>query len=192
MRAPARQQVRRGLAVRPLGRFVRALLLLAAMPIFGVATAGEPEGAGARAGSAEWQRYRDAVDRAYSRWAENNTEEADRLLDECPEGLRGWEWRYVKRLCHLDLLTYRGHGRAVTSVAFSPDGKFVVSGAGGGFTSPKILQTTYGGLGEVAVWDAATGKEVFSHREIAGGVQSVAFSRDGKRVATGTTGGERL
>ena len=34
---------------------------------------------------------------------------AERLLDGCPEDLRGWEWNYVKRQAHLDRFTYRGH-----------------------------------------------------------------------------------
>jgi hypothetical protein len=48
---------------------------------------------------------------------------ADRLLDECPAELRGWEWNYLRRLWHADLVTLRGHAAAVRAVAFDADGR---------------------------------------------------------------------
>jgi len=119
------------------------------------------------------------VNRAHGEWESNNVAEAERLLDECPTALRSWEWHYVKRLCHVGLLTYSRHaGLGVWGVAFSPDGKLVASGVGGGwYTKP--------GRGELAVWEAATGREVFVQRGLTGGVQCVAFSPDGKLVAAG-------
>src|SRR5262249_4970362 len=92
-----------------------------------------------RARSLEWQLYVSRINRAHGEWSANNVAEAEQLLDACPEALRGWEWHYVKRLCHLDLLSYRGHTRAVTDVAFSPDGTRVVSGAGGGWVSTQAV-----------------------------------------------------
>ena len=44
--------------------------------------------------------------------------------------LRGFEWYYLQRLCHLDLRTLRGHAEPVHAVAFSPDGRLVASGGG--------------------------------------------------------------
>ena len=41
--------------------------------------------------------------------------------------LRNFEWFYLDRLCHSDLLTLKGHSDGVTSVAFSPDGKRLAS-----------------------------------------------------------------
>src|SRR5206468_11810833 len=119
-----------------------------------------------KARALEWQLYVSRVNRAHGEWSANNVAEAEQLLDACPEALRGWEWHYVKRLCHLDLLTYRGHTGAVTGVAFSPDGTRVVSGAGGGWVSTTGIESEPSSrfaVGELSVWDADTGREVFAH-----------------------------
>jgi hypothetical protein len=47
--------------------------------------------------------------------------------------LRGFEWHYLDRLCHRDLLlTIKGHTRGVVSIDFCLDGKRLVTSAGGG------------------------------------------------------------
>ena len=38
-------------------------------------------------------------------WSANNIDRVERLLEDCPPRLRGWEWRYLKRQCHHDLLS---------------------------------------------------------------------------------------
>jgi serine/threonine protein kinase len=47
------------------------------------------------------------------------------------EDLRGFEWYYLWRLCHSDLVTLKGHTGTVRSVAFSPDGRRIASGGWG-------------------------------------------------------------
>jgi WD40 repeat protein len=69
-------------------------------------------------------------------------------------------------------LVVQGHTSWVYSVAFSPDGKRIVSGSGDN---------------TVRVWDAETGEAV--HTPLQGhtrGVSSVAFSPDGKRIVSGS------
>jgi len=65
------------------------------------------------------------------------------------------------------------HDGPVYAVAFSPDGKFVVSGS---------YDNT------ARVWDVATGKEVsrMTHKYV---VNTVAFSQDGKYVISGSQDG---
>jgi eukaryotic-like serine/threonine-protein kinase len=87
--------------------------------------------------------------------------------------LRGFEWYYLQRLCHLDLRTLRGQGEPVHSVAFSPDGRLVAAG-GGDFAKP----------GMITIWDAATGRVARSWAGHAERINSVAFSPDGKRLAS--------
>ena len=64
--------------------------------------------------------------------------------------------------------TLRGHKQDVRALAFSPDGKRVVTG---------------GDDGLVKIWDAADGRELLSFRG-RGGISGIAFSPDGRRVAT--------
>src|SRR5262249_43888524 len=85
--------------------------------------------AGEKARALERQLYIHRVSLA-QREALTEVARAEQLLDECPTALRGWEWDYVKRLCHLERRTFRGHTRSVNTVAFSPDGRWVISVAG--------------------------------------------------------------
>ncbi len=87
--------------------------------------------------------------------------------------LRGFEWYYLQRLCHLDLRTLSRSSEPVHSVAFSPDGRRVASG-GGNFSTP----------GMIVIWDAATGAALRSWAGHAECVHSVAFSQDGKYLAS--------
>jgi WD40 repeat protein len=65
-------------------------------------------------------------------------------------------------------------------VAFSPDGKLLAAAVGNyGLATP----------GEVRVWDAATGQQIYNFRGHSGCVWSVTFSRDGKRLASASGSG---
>jgi WD40 repeat protein len=70
--------------------------------------------------------------------------------------------------------TFEGHILAVTSVAFSPDGKHLASGSGDG---------------TIKLWDVATRQEVRTLKGHTRGVTSVAFSPDGKLLASGSWDG---
>jgi hypothetical protein len=64
---------------------------------------------------------------AHQEWRDNNVAATVALLEGTPTDLRGWEWRYVHRLCHSDLLTLKGHTGPVLSASFSRDGSRIVT-----------------------------------------------------------------
>lgn len=87
------------------------------------------------------------------------------------EDLRGWEWRYLWRLCQGDsTATLPGHAAPVSCASFSSDGRILVTGS--------FDQT-------VRIWDVATRRTLRRLTGFAGPLQrnSVAFSPDGKLLA---------
>ena len=101
---------------------------------------------------------------AHQDWREANVAASLALLDGTRPNLRGWEWQYVHRLCHSDMLTLKGHSGSVHSASFSRDGSRIV---------------TAGGYGTAKVWDARSGAEVLTLKGHTSIVHSASFSPDG-------------
>ncbi|MHC4199714.1 MAG: WD40 repeat domain-containing serine/threonine protein kinase, partial [Planctomycetota bacterium] len=127
--------------------------------------------AGVNLERAERENYFNRIALADKCWEEVRIARMVQLLDGCAARFRNWEWGRLKYLTHPEVLTLKGHAGSVYSVAFSPDGKRLVTGS---------RDTT------AKVWDAATGAEVMTLKGHTGGVGSVAFSPDGKRLVTGS------
>ncbi len=126
--------------------------------------------------------YVSRVNLAYRECLASNVAQAEELLAGCPEDLRGWEWSYVTRQCHLELHTFREPGMEVNAVAFSPDGRYLASGSG---------DHSGGKSGDLVVRNIATGREVFAHRDLLGSIRAVAFSPDGRWLAAGVVNWSR-
>jgi eukaryotic-like serine/threonine-protein kinase len=175
-------------------------------------TAARTEKANAEKALAQQRRtaYFQRVALAHRQLLANQVDEADELLDGCPPDLRGWEWYYLKRQCHQDLLTF-----AVGATAWlSPDGqRLVLLDTGQRVTVRDVKDRTSrvfeGGLlpwrsglpavafspdgrllagetlnREVKVLSATTGEPVATLPGNASYINAVAFSPDGRRIAS--------
>jgi hypothetical protein len=89
----------------------------------------------------------------------------------CEPDLRGWEWRYVHRLCHSDMLISNCHNGDFNAASFSPDGSQILTAR-----DDKTAK----------VWDARSDAEVLKLEGHADAVTETWFSPDGSRVITGS------
>jgi WD40 repeat protein len=164
-----------------------AVALAAVAAVAGLATStlliAREQGATAKALQAETQAKddlrRDAyfhrITLAHQNLAADNLGRALKLLEECPEDLRQWEWFYLMRLCWVEPLVLRD-ATEVDGMAFSPDGERLASA---------------GGDGSVKIWGSRTGDviQTIPHAHAASAV-AVAFHRDGKHLASAGAEGQ--
>jgi hypothetical protein len=110
----------------------------------------------------------------------NNVERAILTLDACPDELRHWEWRYLRRLCRGELGTLDCPLQSLHALAYRPDGQ-VLAGAGGSIGFGPFV-----GSQEVVLWDNVSGVAQKPFRAAAdrmGAITGVAWSADGSRLA---------
>jgi WD40 repeat protein len=133
------------------------------------ALAGEKTKTDAALAEAEHEGYVAKIGLAAARAERGELGGVEALLDSCPRPLRHWEWGRLKGLCHQELRTF-AHQGTVSHVAFSPDGRRVVTAGSDGPTA--------------RVWDARTGQEITTLSGHTGAVTAVAFLDEGKAVVT--------
>ena len=112
-----------------------------------------------------------------------NFTSAERLLDQCaPDGdgavdRRGWEWHHLKGILHSDLLTIpAAHGGFVTDLAFSPDGRRLLTAGGIPFRDPPPDAVRVW-----EVWGETAGRKVREFPHL-GMVWAAAYVADGRQV----------
>jgi hypothetical protein len=83
-------------------------------------------------------------------WLADDLEEARRHLDEVGPAYRDWDWRYLHRVCHAELLSLRGGEPNASKMAWSPDGRCLAVASSG--IAGVSLQHP------VTVWDTESGQ----------------------------------
>jgi WD40 repeat protein/serine/threonine protein kinase len=116
---------------------------------------------------------------AFSEYRANSVARANEMLDaedKCPKDLHGWEWHYLKRLCHGELsVTPLDAPEKYRLIALSADGR-----------RAALLDATAAVnlVANMRVCDTATGKEVLSFPVKGHYANGLAISADGKWLAT--------
>jgi serine/threonine protein kinase/WD40 repeat protein len=126
---------------------------------------------------AESTLYENRIALAERAWGANDVETATQQLALCRPGpgepdRRGWEWRYLDGLCHSELAQADG-GAEPWSVAFSPDGRYLVSSA----NSSHSNETTV-----LRVRDPRTAATLHTFDGPAWPAVDLRFSGDGRRL----------
>lgn len=108
---------------------------------------------------------------AWAHWVDGNVSHAEECLSKCPEHLRDWEWRYLNGLIHPVLFSLESHKQRVPGVAYSPDGRWIVTAS----WDRNII-----------LWDANDGTAVRTPLyKVPWGANSVSFSASGKWLVVG-------
>ena len=95
--------------------------------------------------TAETNLYFHRIALAERYWFANNVERTEQFLEMCPPSRRRWEWHYLKRLCHRELMTLPGH-----LLAYSPDGARLATSVNDSAGDGEVI----------TLWDTQTGKEL--------------------------------
>jgi WD40 repeat protein/serine/threonine protein kinase len=163
--------------------------------------------------AAATSEYFQHMAQANTAWRDGNMGRLEQLLDTCPVEHRDhWEWRYLKRQCHRELLKLEGHTAPLFEIQYSRDGKYLVSASLDntlklwGTTTGQALRQFVGHTnsvtgvalnpvdgnqlasaswdGTVRIWDATSGREIRSFAlEPNLPLWDIKYSPDGNRLA---------
>jgi WD40 repeat protein len=131
-------------------------------------------------GRAERALYFNRITLAHQYWHGDKVAQADRMLALCPPELRDWEWRYLHRLGHSELLALPGNGQFTKSLSISRDGRRLAAIANSGDSGARV-------------WDLTTNKPLAEVTHFKSGAASSfaagALSPDGATLALGARDG---
>ena len=120
---------------------------------------------------AAWRKYALKIKTADNAWSNGSAQAAWSALISSDPDLRGWEYDYLYAKFTRNQVNFVGHHQTVFCVAFSPDGKRIVSG---------------GRDNRIRIWNVEQQVEMLCLDQHKDWVYSVAFSRDGKHIASGS------
>jgi WD40 repeat protein len=106
-------------------------------------------------------------------WLTDDFEAAGRLLDECPPPYRGRDWRYLDRVCRGCLANLGGGDAPFAKLIWSPEGARLAAA-----THHDLKTDTY----RVIVWEAASGRTLFSVPRPNAASVCLAFTPDGRQL----------
>jgi WD40 repeat protein len=153
---------------------VIALILLGVAVVSSVTAVrfGELADEARRQGEAERRaRYRANIAAASNALQLHNVAYARRTLESSPEPYRNWEWHHLYQQLDGARFVLRTPGTGYARTAFSPAGGMLAVGSSDG---------------TIRLIDPASGAEVRSLRGHSRPIQQLAFSRDGKYLASGS------
>ncbi len=157
--------------------------------------------------TAEYDAYVGRLSIAQRRIDDSSYDQAEAILDECPEKYRHWEWKRLKFLCNVSELKFPGK---IDSACFSPEGKLIVTSSSQWNTAAawdsltgelikklscaegrRIILNPSGTVlavskeNEIRLWDISKDECLHTLSGHAGEISGLAFSKDGKRLLSG-------
>jgi len=111
--------------------------------------------------------YVNQIARAEAELRQFNAGPARAVLDAADADLRGWEWRYLRRVMDQSARALDGHAGGTAATMFAAGDK-------------QVAAVSWDGA--IASWDAATGRELSRAQTPIRQVLAAAFSGDAKRV----------
>ena len=136
---------------------------------------------------ARFDLYSHLLTKADFAWNDNQPEQAQALLQQCPEEYRQWEWHRLRNTQQGALRVLQGNSGAVRAVAYSPDGRLMASSTSIAATSPKKDTKLLPARPQVRIWDAASGKHIVTLKDVNSWVNELAFLPGSERLVGHST-----